>query len=177
MEPQRRREGIGREARDFRRCDARKNVLKACRCNRRRIDPGGRNGRLPGNRKILCRTEKNARAVLTAVRPVMFAAVGGLIGAADHGVVMAFVQRGDGRRRAALFRARMCVVPATAQHRVQGQQRCQQIGKKWLHQVNQVILVPTLCVGTPLSRRSASARATRSVAASVFPRRAWEQVN
>jgi 6-pyruvoyltetrahydropterin/6-carboxytetrahydropterin synthase len=36
-------------------------------------------------------------------------------------------------------------------------------------------LVPTLCVGTPFCRRSASTRVTQSVADSTFPRRAWER--
>jgi hypothetical protein len=36
-------------------------------------------------------------------------------------------------------------------------------------------LVPMLCVGTGFSRRSASIRATQSVAGSAFPRRAWER--
>ena len=38
-----------------------------------------------------------------------------------------------------------------------------------------LVLVPTLCVGTRFSRRSASDRATQSVAGSAFPRRAWER--
>ncbi len=45
----------------------------------------------------------------------------------------------------------------------------------WQLYCHPVVLVPTLCVGTPFSRRSASGQATQSVAVSVFPRRAWEQ--
>ena len=37
------------------------------------------------------------------------------------------------------------------------------------------VLVPTLCVGTRLFRRSASDPTTRSVTSSAFPRRAWER--
>src|SRR3990172_1507939 len=39
----------------------------------------------------------------------------------------------------------------------------------------QEVRVPTLCVGTRSLRRSASNRATQSVADRAFPRRAWER--
>jgi len=129
MKPQRRQEGVGGKAGGFNRFDASGDDMDRRRRNRRHI---GRRERRRLPQISLHRAEKDARAALATVRPVMFAAVGRLFAAPVRMIVAAVVRRGDRRHRVAFLRAGMRVVPTAAQHRMQGQQRRRQIGKEFL---------------------------------------------
>ena len=127
MKTQRRREIAGREEGP---------LLGGRRRRTTARDAGGRRQSGLSRRFVrfqLCGTEINARAPLTfvqAVMPVVFRTSGAV---AIHMTVLATVRRLDRWRRAALPRTGVGMVPATAQHRVQGQQRGRQVGKKTVH--------------------------------------------